>query len=263
VSARLLPIPISVDTEAHKNPPLSVVTDGPGTVVTFGGSAPSAPIVSTKARARDRWSGSAYLFVRPGEGAPTLAAGGTLGGSQVAGRVTYRLNPSNAVRTTFAARFYAPVRGKGAEGALGLDWHPVAGVPLRIAAERRVGLDRFGRDAWSAYAAGGFYREPLPRMIVDGYAQGGVVGARRRDLFADGGLRAGYRYSVGGGALTTGAGIWAAAQPDAERVDIGPRVALAMPVAGQTFGVAVEGRVRIAGDARPGSGAALTVGVDF
>jgi hypothetical protein len=220
------------------------------------------PALGPAAR-RSRWTVSGYVFSRPGGQQPSLAGGGSLGGSQIAGRVTYRLNPGEEVRIALAARAYAPLHGKGAEVAAGVDWHPLPGRSLRLSVERRVGLDAWGRDAWSAYAAGGFYAEPLRQAVVDGYAQGGVVGTRTRDLFADGAVRVGHRASIGATTLVAGGGIWAAAQPRAERIDAGPRLALTIPVADGHLAVAAEGRFRVAGDARPGSGAALTVAVDF
>jgi hypothetical protein len=210
-----------------------------------------------------RWSVSAYLFFRPGEGRPSLAGGGALGGSQAAARVTYRLKSSAETRTAVAVRAYAPLRGNGAEAAVGLDWHPLADVPLRLSGERRIALDRAGRNAWSAYAAGGFYSEPATDLVVDGYGQAGVVGARRRDLFADGGVRVGRRLLLGRTALVAGAGVWGAAQPGVARIDGGPRLAVTVPVEQHSIGIAAEGRFRLAGDAQPGSGAALTVSVDF
>lgn len=134
---------------------------------------------------------------------------------------------------------------------------------MRLSIERRVDLGGRGRDAWSAYAAGGFWRQS-GRIVLDGYAQAGVVGARRRDLFADGALRAGYRAEIGGGrSLTLGAGAWAAAQPRVERVDVGPRAALGFSAGGMPLTLAAEWRVRVVGDAAPGSGLALTLAADF
>ncbi|MDF7777793.1 hypothetical protein P1X14_21235, partial [Sphingomonas sp. AOB5] len=63
--------------------------------------------------------------------------------------------------------------------------------------------------------------------------------------------------------LSLGGGIWGAAQRDAQRLDIGPSAALAVPVAGQNLRIALDWRQRVAGDARPGSGLALTIGSDF
>lgn len=138
-----------------------------------------------------RWSGYAYLY-RRGDGDDALASGGQLGGSQAGGRIAYRLNESGPARFSAAARVSSPLDDRrGAEAAAGLDWHPLPGRPLRVSIERRVDLRGAGRNAWSAYGAGGFWREVRPGLVVDGYAQAGIVGARRRDLFADGALRAG------------------------------------------------------------------------
>lgn len=211
-----------------------------------------------------RWSGTLFLFLRPGSGRAGIAAGGQLGGSQAGGRIAYRLNPAGPVRTAIAARLHAPIESRGAEAAVGLDWHPLPNAPLRLSAERRVALDRAGRNAWSAYAAGGFYAGHLPFGIeADGYAQAGVVGARRQDLFVDGAVRAGKRMRVAGFAMVIGGGLWGAAQPGVARLDIGPRAGVALPIAGRTATLALESRMRIAGRARPGSGAVLTLAADF
>jgi hypothetical protein len=229
--------------------------------------ADAAPLPSealSRPAGRSRWSGSAYLFARPGSGAASLAAGGELGGSQAAARLSYRLNPDGPVRTAAAARLYAPLGQKGAEAAVGLDWFPVGGVPVRVSVERRFDLDGHGRSAWSAYAAGGFYLERLNGTVsVDGYAQAGVVGVERRDLFVDGAVRVGRRWHLGGATVTAGAGLWGAAQPEVARLDVGPRLAATLPVDAHSVTLAVEGRLRVAGDAHPGSGAALTLAVDL
>lgn len=227
-------------------------------------AAPLASVALAEPRAPSRWSASAYLFVRPGSGRASLAAGGELGGSQAAARIAYQLNRAGPVRTAVAARLYAPLAGKGAEAALGLDWHPLPEVPLRFSVERRADLDGHGRNAWSAYGAGGFYFERLGgRLALDGYGQAGVVGLARRDLFVDGALRAGRRVQAGPAVVTAGGGLWGAAQPGAARLDVGPRVAAVLPVAPHDVTLALEGRFRVAGHARPGSGAAVTLGFDL
>lgn len=225
----------------------------------FDSLPPSAPRPS-------RWSGSAWLFARPDEGRTGLAAGGQLGGSQAGARLAYRLSDWGPGWVAAAARVSSPLRdSKGAEAALGVDWHPSGKIPFRLSVERRIAIGREGRNAWSAYAAGGFYKGGLPGgMELDGYAQAGIVGLRSRDLFADGALRVGRPVPLGDGKrLVIGAGAWGAAQPGASRLDIGPRAALSMPVAGATVTGAVEGRFRVAGDAEPGSGAAFTLAADF
>jgi hypothetical protein len=60
-----------------------------------------------------------------------------------------------------------------------------------------------------------------------------------------------------------GGGAWGAAQRDAQRFDIGPSATLALPLGKQNVRLALDWRQRIAGDARPGSGLALTLGSDF
>lgn len=230
-------------------------TDAPATSSVAGGMPPTGN--------ESRWSATGYLFWRPGSGRPSLAGGGALGESQAAARLAYRLT-DGPVRTALAARLYSPLHGKGAEVAAGIDVQPHRRVPVRLSVERRVGLDHAGRDAWSAYAAGGFYAEPVAgALVVDGYAQAGAVGIKARDLFVDGALRAGRRIAAGDMTILIGAGAWGAAQPGVERIDAGPRLAISVPAGAHRLSIAAEGRLRVAGQARPGSGAALTVGVDF
>lgn len=227
---------------------------------------PPALETSSAAPRPSRWSGTAWLLARPDESRPGLAAGGQLGGSQAGIRLAYRLADWGSGSLALAARVSTPLRdADGAEASVGIDWHPVKKLPFRLSLERRVAVGREGRNAWSAYAAGGFYRGGLPAGLeVDGYAQAGVVGARSQDLFADGAVRLGRPIPLSGGArLALGAGVWGAAQPGANRLDIGPRAALSLPVAGATVTGAVDWRIRVAGNAIPHSGAAFTLASDF
>jgi len=219
-------------------------------------AAPAAPTAS-------RWSGSLFLFARNGGGGVPLAGGGQLGASQAGARIAYRID--EAGRVAVAARVYAPVDSiRGSEAALGIDLRPLPDVPFRLSVERRIAIGKDGRHAWSAYVAGGFFRGLGRAVEVDGYGQAGVVGTKVRDLFVDGALRVSRRFDLAGNrALLAGAGVWGAAQPGAARLDVGPRVALRLPAGGTTVSIAAEWRARVAGDARPGSGPALTVAADF
>lgn len=218
------------------------------------------PLLATASRPRE-WEGETYVFVRPSSAQAALAAGGQLGGSQVAARVAWR--PGGGI-VGLALRGYAPLGGKGAEAAVGIDLHPFRTASLRLSVERRQRIDAQGRSAWSAYAAGGFYRGGRPgRFEADGYAQAGVVGAQRRDLFVDGALRGGYRFRARRIAPILGAGLWGAAQPGVARLDIGPRAVLRVPVGGHLLSAALDGRFRLAGEAAPNSGAAFTLAADF
>jgi hypothetical protein len=208
---------------------------------------------------RRDWEAEAYLFYRPDGHQTSLAAGGQLGGSQFAARVAWRPGGGPIGLTM---RAYAPIGARGAEVAAGIDLHPLANVPFRISIERRQRLDAQGRNAWSAYAAGGFYRAHGPAEL-DGYGQAGIAGTQRRDGFVDGALRIGYRLPIRKVAPILGAGLWGAAQPGVARLDIGPRAALRVPMGPHILSASIDGRFRLAGDARPGSGAAFTLAADW
>jgi hypothetical protein len=207
-----------------------------------------------------RVEGQAYLFVRPGSGR-ALAMGSALGGSQIAARVSVAIDARRHLAA--AARFYAPLHARGAEAAAGIDWRPDPAVPLRFSIERRLRIDRDGRSAWSAYAASGLYREIPGVARIDGYAQAGFVGLQRRDGFADGALRVEHPVQSGPAVIGIGAGLWAAAQPGARRIDAGPRLSIRLPITDHALSIALEGRFRLAGNARPGSGVALTLATDL
>lgn len=102
------------------------------------------------------------------------------------------------------------------------------------------------------------------RFRFDGYAAAGVVGAARRDLFAEGSATVRRRLaSLGPVELDAGAGVWAAVQPGLERVDIGPSVSARWRVGELRPRLSVDWRQRVVGDAAPQSGAAVTLAADF
>jgi hypothetical protein len=242
----------------------SGVVKGPGT--NDGAAAPSlaepqptvvaAPpaFAPPAAMPRSRLSVSAWLFVRRGAGEPGLAPGGTLGGSQAGARATYRLSEGLAM----SLRLYAPLHdARGGEAAVGVDWKPLGALPVHLLAERRARLGRDGRSAFGLVAYGGMDRTVGP-FHLDAYGQAGMVGARRRDLFADGAVR----LTVPAGRLRLGAGAWGAAQPGVSRLDAGPHVELNLRGAGNLT-LAADWRFRLAGAARPGSGPAITLSTGF
>ena len=205
-----------------------------------------------------RWSGSAWLLLRRDRG-PALAQGGTLGGSQAGVRIAYALNRNRARPLALAARLYAPAGDRrAAEAAIGLDWRPNGTVPVALTVERRQALGRRGRSAFGLGAHGGVDDVSLPAgLTLAAYGQAGVVGARSRDLYADGALRITARR----GPIDLGAALSGGAQPDVARLDAGPVLSLRIPEA--RLRISAEWRFRIAGDARPGSGPAVTLGTDF
>ena len=211
----------------------------------------------------DRWSGSAWLFAR-GEGERGLAPNGRIGGSQTGVRILYRLD--DAGRLAASARLSRSLAGpRQTEAAFGLDWKPIGAIPFHLTIERRIAIDRGGRNAWALGIAGGVDAMPLGHALrLDAYAQAGAVGARRRDLYVDGAARVARGFDLGEGrSLAIGGGLFGAAQPGVARLDTGPGVVLRMPIMGRTIAIALDWRERIAGSARPGSGPAFTLGADF
>jgi hypothetical protein len=200
---------------------------------------------------------STWAFARRGSGRQ-LATAGVLGGSQVGARATYGLTDTVAI----SARLYSPIeRTGGAEAALGIEVQPLRGVPIRLLAERRQSLGREGRSAFSLLAHGGVSEQPLLGPLrLDAYMQAGVVGLRSRNAFADGAVRIGVPLTDD---IELGVGAWGAAQPDASRLDLGPQASYRLPVLGGRARLSAEWRMRVAGDARPGSGPALTLSTDF
>lgn len=234
--------------------PITLATRSPPAVASLSPPGPERPYRA------NAFSLSAWSIMR-GDGGAGLAAAGQLGGSQAGVRARYSLSPSLAL----AARVSGPLRSSlGKEAAIALDWQPVRGLPVTLSIERRIGLDRGGRDAFAVGASGGFQARLPLKLGIDGYGQAGMVGLDRRDLYADGALRVERTIiSADRSRIGVGAGIWAGAQPGVSRVDIGPQLVVHLPVASGGLRIGAEWRQRIAGNARPGSGPSVTLGADF
>ena len=216
------------------------------------------------ARDLSGWSLSGWLFLRQGSAsAPgVIAAGGELGGSQAGMRAVYGFGDQGRTRA-FARATIATDRPGQREVALGLAFAPVAHLPVDIAIEQRLAAGPEGRTALAATVGGGVSDVALPGGFrLEAYGQAGVVGAHRRDGFAEAAVVV--DHAVGRDApLRLGGLAVAAAQPGASRVDVGPRLTLRLPDVGQGSRIAVDWRQRVAGDARPASGLAVTLAADF
>ncbi len=210
---------------------------------------------------------SAWAIVRPVGTVPNLATNGQLGASQAGVRIQQPLIRSSA-RTLIALnlRVSAPLDQRlGREAGLGLATRPIKQVPIELIFERRVALDRGGRNAAAVIAAGGFDDMPIIKKVsMSGYAQTGMVGFARNDGFIDGALRVErslLNHSRTG--LRLGAGLWGAAQPDIARIDVGPILAVKQRLGAANLRISAEYRWRLVGQARPASGPALSIGTDF
>ncbi len=191
-----------------------------------------------------------------GSSPSSLASGGTLGGSQAGARLAYNFNRQLAA----TLRSTSAVGKRGGEVAIGARIQPLGGIPLWVTAERRQRLGRFGggRNAFALFIEGGVYERPMPwRFRLDAYFQGGVVGFHHRDRFIDGAMtltRPVYKK------FSAGLGLWGGAQPGLYRVDAGPRVTMRVR---DNIKVHLDYRQRLAGNAAPASGPALTLAGDF
>jgi hypothetical protein len=208
----------------------------------------------------DRLQLSTWALLRSqqaGTVAPSsLASGGQLGGSQAGARLIYNFTRQIAasLRTT------SEVGRRGGEVAGGIRVQPLVSLPVWITAERRqrIGLYGGGRNAFALLLEGGVYQRPMPwQFDLDAYLQAGVVGLHSRDKFVDGALtltRPVYRN------FSAGIGVWGGAQPGLYRVDVGPRITMGVR---RNVKVHLDWRQRLAGNAQPGSGPAITLAGDF
>ena len=210
------------------------------------------------ARSLDRLQFTTWALLRGEQGVlgpSSLGSGGNLGGSQAGARLTYNFTRQVAatLRTT------TDVGRATGEVAAGVRVQPLQSVPVWVTLERRQAISRFGgRNAFALFAEGGVWQRPLPwQFDLDAYLQAGIVDFRHRQLFVDGGLavsRPVYRQ------FSAGIGLWGGAQPGVYRVDAGPRVTMKVR---PNVRVHLDWRQRLAGNAQPGSGPAITLAGDF
>ena len=218
----------------------------------------------------DRWSADTWLLLRRG-GSGTLANGiapAIYGASQAGAVLRYRLATQNARRPTAYVRTTAALNGlQEQEAAFGVAARPLAGVPVMAAVELRATSRQSGTGLRPAVLG---WTELPPFPLPSGaraeiYGQAGYVGGDFGTPFADGQIRLDKPMThVGKAELRAGGGLWAGAQKGASRVDVGPAATLAMPVGqGASARVAVDWRFRLAGNAEPASGPALTLSAGF
>ncbi|MDK2761476.1 MAG: hypothetical protein KYX64_08980 [Sphingopyxis sp.] len=211
------------------------------------------------------WSLSSWMYLREGSArAPgPIGAASQLGGSQAGLRLAYGFGDTGRLRA-YGRATIAMQRTRQREVAVGLAFAPAARLPIDISVEQRVAVGREGRTALAVMASGGVSDVRLPAGFrLDAYAQAGVVGARRRDGFADGAIVVDRPLGADESMLRIGALVAGAVQPGAARVDVGPRLTLRLPDVGAGSRIAIDWRQRIAGGAQPDSGLALTLAADF
>jgi len=210
----------------------------------------------------------AYSFWRRGIARTATLGNGQYGGSQSALITHVPLLRFGADRNT--ARLALTGRLAVAHGAprereltAGLMWRPSMDLPVNIITERRFRQDR--PDAFAVFVAGGQSQIILPlKFRLDGYGQAGVVSGQLGGVFADIMLQARRPAGkIGPANIIFGAGAWAGGQDKVLRVDVGPSVTADVPVAGAQFRLEASWRLRVAGNADPGNGPAVSLSTSF
>lgn len=215
-----------------------------------------------------RWSGDGWVLLRDDAATALTPGRPSYGRSQAGAVLRYRLTPG-----TGGASPQLYLRGSSAlagpreqEIAAGAALRPLPGVPVRVAAELRVNDNRAGSRVRPAV----FAVTELPPVALPGgtrgeaYAQAGYVGGDFATAFVDGQARID-RPLAGRSStqLRVGGAAWGGAQRGSNRFDVGPSASIGFAIGGLRGRVAADYRLRVAGDAEPASGPALTVAAGF
>ena len=237
-------------------------------------SVPAAvPARASRASAvrQSRWSADGWLMWRDDTTTPITSGRPSYGRSQIGAVVRYELAPGNgflsAQRPQAYLRASAALQGaREQELAAGFSTRPLARVPLRMAAELRASDRASGSEVRPAgYVVTELAPQNLPAgLVAEGYAQAGYVGGRVATAFVDGQAR--LDRSLASAAdfdLRAGAAAWGGAQREGARLDVGPTASLGFRVGATRGRVAADYRFRVAGDAEPASGPAITLSAGF
>lgn len=228
---------------------------------------PGIPIIDRSGESRKLdIDAYAYSFWRGGGRGGGLATAGQYGGGQSGVIATIGIRNGSGGRLPLALLVRSAVAHDDIhdrELALGVRWQPSASLPLSISAERR--FRGVGTDNFALYAAGGQSDLSLPAGFkLDGFAQAGLVSGRNGGHFFDAQARAERRILPESPLpLHVGAGIWTGGQKGIARVDIGPSLRTELPLGQTRLRISADWRFRVAGNASPGNGPALTLSTGF
>lgn len=245
-------------------------------MATFGGAGPVANPPSGATPKLRRWSADTWMLVRPGgNGFNAPGAGlpgvnlpsGAYGASQAGAVIRYRLAPVSDHRPALYLRATSALQApRGEEIAVGFAARPLARVPLTAMVEARATRTMTGtivRPAAAVVSELPVHTLPLG-LRAEAYAQAGYVGGRGATAFVDGQARLERNLvSAGRWQLRAGGGTWGGAQKGAKRLDVGPTATLDLPLGPVNGRLAADWRFRIAGNAAPTSGPALTLSAGF
>ncbi len=218
---------------------------------------------------QNRWSFDGWVLYRPHRGTPVLTGvvPTSYGGSQAGGVLNFSLAPKDPHHPRIYLRgTQAFVGASEAEAAFGMSARPVPGLPVRAMAEMR--LQRVSGDIHLRPAVLAVTELPPARLPLgargEAYLQAGYVGGGSATPFVDGQARITREVaSFDLGQVEIGAGLWGGAQEGAARLDAGPTASLHTQVGNAPARLSVDFRERLAGDAAPESGLAITFSVGF
>ncbi|MGL4541935.1 MAG: hypothetical protein ACRCUI_05455 [Polymorphobacter sp.] len=213
---------------------------------------------------KQRWSGSAYIFARAA-GPSDFASTALLGGGQSGATLAFTPQPLAARPLALTLRGAVAhdglgVDGASAQGAFGARWQVMRGIVL--SGEWLVASGDAAARGWTVRLAGGA-SGTKGRFEWRGYGEAGLVNA---NPFVAGQGSAGWRLPVRGVELVAGGGAWGAVQHDGntvDRLDLGPSVRLRYAGAALPIELSADYRFRVAGNAEPGSGVAVTLATYF
>jgi hypothetical protein len=215
-----------------------------------------------------RWSGDAWLLLRKDSAAPLGAGRPSYGRSQAGAVLRYRLGAATGHRPIAYVRATRALAGpRERELAAGVAARPLSNLPVSVAVEVRVHEHTTGSETRvAAFAVTELPPARLPLGLRgELYAQAGYVGGTYATAFADGQMRVDKAVAGREGAneLRLGAVVSGGAQKRAGRLDIGPSATVSFPLGEAYSRLALDYRFRVAGDAEPGNGPALTFSAGF
>lgn len=188
------------------------------------------------------------------------------GGSQTGAIFSFRLAGDRGRNVAVYSRVSSPLAVKGAgEIAIGAKAKPISGLPISLYAERRFREGQLSGSGTALFAAGGSGPDEIMRdVFLETYGQAGYVFQDDDSYFFDGSASVQRKLAtVGTGKISLGGAVWAGGQEGVRRFDIGPRINIDAPFKNLQTRVSVDWRQRVAGNAEPGSGLAVSLSTGF
>lgn len=229
---------------------------------------------NVKPSPRSRFSAYFWLFAREDSISvtsiplnPALQQGtAQYGGSQVGAILTYRLSGDRKRNLAIYSRLSTPLAVKNSgELGLGVKIKPVRNIPISLYAEKRFRESSAGDSGTAIFLAGGSGPDQLmPGIFLETYGQAGYVFQDDSSYFFDGSASILKNVStIGARQISMGGAVWAGGQEGAHRIDIGPRISIKAPIGNASTRISIDWRQRVAGNAEPDSGLAISLGTSF